>query len=93
MAPEPIEQWLPKRKKMSRYKFGGGNGGDWWKTSAWMVQECRGGYVEHFPNIWCRGVECEVRKTKFSEGDRKRKRMEEKKTANPAKGVRKKKKK
>jgi hypothetical protein len=50
-----------------------------WKTSAWVVQEGRGGYVEHFPRIWCRGMKCEVRKTKCSEGDRKRKWMEEKK--------------
>jgi hypothetical protein len=42
-----------------------------------MVQEGRGGYVEHFPKIWCRGMKCEVRKTKFSEGDRKRKWMEQ----------------
>jgi hypothetical protein len=57
-----------------------------WKMSAWVVQEGRWGYVEHFPKIWCGGMECEVRKTKCSEGDRKQK------TTNPAKtGVRKKK--
>jgi hypothetical protein len=61
--------------------------------SAWVVQEGRWGYAEHFPKIWCGGVECEVRKTHFSEGDKKRKWMEKKKNKDPAKlGVRKNKK-
>ncbi len=30
-----------------------------WKMGAWVVQEGRWGYLEHFPKIWCGGVECE----------------------------------
>ncbi len=56
-----------------------------WKMSAWVVREGRWGYVEHFPKIWCGGVECEVRKTHCSEGDRKRKLMEKRKNQGPAK--------
>jgi hypothetical protein len=41
-----------------------------WKVRAWVVQEGRWGYGEHSPKIWCGGVDCEVRRTKCSEGHR-----------------------
>jgi hypothetical protein len=49
------------------------------------MQEGRWGYVQHSPKIWWGGVGCEVWRTKFSEGDRKGKRVVEKNNTNPAK--------
>ncbi len=50
-----------------------------WKVRAWVVQEGRWGYGEHFPKNWCRVVGCEARRTKCSEGHRNRKWIEKKK--------------
>ena len=44
-----------------------------------MVHEGRWGYGQHSPKIWWGGVGYELWRTKFSEGDRKGKRVVKKK--------------